>query len=98
MQSNTSALAWSRVRYVLRAVRSVLSEEEEALHRGIVPDVAGATHAAGDAVIDHQPLELLAGVLAAAIRVMQQRIGTALRMGRVWAKLHIIGPIASSMN
>ena len=29
MSSNTSALAWSRVRYVLFAVRSVLSEEKK---------------------------------------------------------------------
>jgi hypothetical protein len=28
MESNTSALAWSRVRYVMLAVRSVLSEEK----------------------------------------------------------------------
>jgi hypothetical protein len=27
--SNTSALAWSRVRYVLRAVLSILSEEKK---------------------------------------------------------------------
>ena len=36
---------------------------EEALHRGIVPDVARAAHRADDAVIGHQLLELLAGVL-----------------------------------
>ena len=40
-------------------------------------DVARAVHRADDAVVGHQPLELLAGVLAAAIGVMQQRIGFA---------------------
>jgi hypothetical protein len=40
---------------------------QAALHRGVVPDVARAAHHADDAVISHQPLELLAGVLAAAI-------------------------------
>jgi hypothetical protein len=34
-------------------------------------------HRANDTVICHQPLELLAGVLAATIGVMQQRIGLA---------------------
>ena len=54
-----------------------LQRGEEALHRRIVPDVARAAHRADDAVIGHQALELLAGVLAAAIGVMQQRIGFA---------------------
>ena len=40
---------------------------EEALHRGIVPDVAGAAHRADDIVVGHQALELIAGVLAALI-------------------------------
>jgi hypothetical protein len=35
-----------------------LERREEALHRGIVPDVPRATHRADDAVIRHQPLEL----------------------------------------
>jgi len=48
---------------------------EEALHRRVVPDVARTAHRADDAVIGHQPLELLAGVLAATIGVMQQRVG-----------------------
>ena len=43
----------------------------------IVPDVARAAHRAGDAVVGHQPLELLAGVLAALIGVMQQSIRLA---------------------
>src|SRR5690606_37649617 len=40
-----------------------LKRREEALHRGIVPDVARPAHRAGDAVIGHQALELLTGVL-----------------------------------
>jgi len=36
-----------------------------------------AAHAAGDAVVGQQPLELLAGILAALVRVMQQRLGFA---------------------
>jgi hypothetical protein len=40
-----------------------LQRREEALHRSIVPDVAGPAHRAGDAVVGHQALELLAGIL-----------------------------------
>ena len=47
---------------------------EEAFHGGIVPDVARAAHAAGDAIIGHELLERLAGVLAALVRVVQQCI------------------------
>ena len=54
-----------------------LQRREEALHRRIVPDVARAAHRADDAVVGHQPLELLAGVLAATVRMMQQRVGLA---------------------
>ena len=54
-----------------------LERGEEALHRRIVPHVACPAHGADDAVISHQPLELFAGVLAAPIGVMQQRIGPA---------------------
>jgi hypothetical protein len=50
---------------------------EEAFHRSIVSDVAGPAHRAGDAVVGHQPLELLAGILAARVGVMQQCIGRA---------------------
>ena len=59
----------------LRALRSVLSEEEEAVHRRIAPKVSGNRSSSNDAVIGHQPLELLPGVSAAASEVMQQRIG-----------------------
>ncbi len=52
-----------------------LERGEEALHRRIVPDVARAAHAAGDAVVGDEALELFAGVLATAIGMMQQRIG-----------------------
>jgi hypothetical protein len=48
----------------------LVQRREEALHRCIVPDVARTAHRTDDAVIGHQPLELLAGVLAAAIGVM----------------------------
>src|SRR3977135_1439299 len=48
-----------------------LQRREEALHRGVVPHIAGPAHAANDAAVGHQPLELLAGVLAALIGVMQ---------------------------
>lgn len=44
-----------------------LERGEEALHRRVVPDVAGAAHAANDAVVGHQALELFAGVLAALV-------------------------------
>jgi hypothetical protein len=46
---------------------------EEALHRSIVPDIAGAAHRAGDAVIGHQSLELIAGVLGGFNRSSQHR-------------------------
>ena len=42
---------------------------KEALHRRVVPDVAGSLHASNDAAVSHQALELLAGVLAAPIRM-----------------------------
>ena len=40
-----------------------LESREEALHRRIVPDLAGAAHRTVDAIADHQRLELCAGVL-----------------------------------
>jgi hypothetical protein len=49
-----------------------LQRREEALHRRVVPDIAGSAHAANDAAVGHPPLELLAGVLGALIGVMQQ--------------------------
>jgi len=42
-----------------------LQRGEEALHRGIVPDIAGPAPRAGDAVIGQKPLELVARILAA---------------------------------
>src|SRR5688572_30757906 len=48
---------------------------EEALHRRVVPDIPGATHAAGDAVVGEQPPELFTGVLATLVRMMKQRFG-----------------------
>src|ERR1700681_470429 len=49
-----------------------LERREEAFHCGVVPTVARAAHAADHAVLGEQLLELLAAVLAATIRVMQQ--------------------------
>jgi hypothetical protein len=46
---------------------------EEARHRRIVPAIARAAHRAGDAMIGHQPPELLAGVLAGTVEVVEQR-------------------------
>ena len=40
-----------------------LQRREETLHRGIVPALSAPAHAAGDALIDQQALEVLAGVL-----------------------------------
>ena len=54
-----------------------LERREEALHCGIVPDVAGSAHRTDDTVIGHQLLELLAALLSAAIEVVQQCIGFA---------------------
>ena len=52
-----------------------LEGREEAFHSGVIPDVAGPAHRTGDPVVGHEPLELLAGILAALVRVMQQGIG-----------------------
>ena len=40
-----------------------LERGEEALHRGIVPDVGHPAHATGHAVVGQEPLEGLTGVL-----------------------------------
>ena len=48
-----------------------LQRGEEALHRRIVPAIARTAHGTGDAMIGHQALELLAGILAATVGVMQ---------------------------
>ena len=50
---------------------------EEACHGGIVPDVPRAAHAAGDTVIGHELLKLLAGLLAALVGMVQQGIWLA---------------------
>jgi len=50
---------------VPRSVRSFhLQRREEALHRGIVPTLALPAHAAGNALIGKQPLEVFGRVLA----------------------------------
>lgn len=47
----------------LRVNMFLLETREEAFHRGIVPTVALAAHAAGDAVMREQALEVLGSVL-----------------------------------
>ena len=42
------------------------------LHGSVVPHVAGSAHRADDAVVGHQPLELLAGVLGGIKRSSQR--------------------------
>ena len=54
-----------------------LQRGEEALHCGVVPAVAGAAHATSQALVRQEPLERLAGVLAASIRMMQHGIRLA---------------------
>ena len=48
--------------------------DEEALHAGITPAVAGAAHARGDAVRVEQTLVARGGILTAAIRVVQEPV------------------------
>src|SRR2546422_416104 len=49
-----------------------LQRGEEALGDGVVPAVAPPAHAADDPVLRQPPLVVAAGVLTAAIRMMQQ--------------------------
>jgi predicted nucleic acid-binding protein len=49
--SKTSARTASRVRYVLRAVRPIFSDEKKLSIAECVPHVAGPAHRAGDAAI-----------------------------------------------
>ena len=56
MYSNTSALAWARVQYVLFAVRSALSEEKTPSIAAL-PAIGGSAHATGHAVVTQEPLE-----------------------------------------
>ena len=50
----------------------VLECPEEALDTGVVPAVAGAAHAGGDAVLAEQTLVARGGILTAAIRMVQE--------------------------
>src|SRR5258705_9815047 len=77
MSSNTSALASSRVRYVLLPVRSVLSDEKKLSIAALSQTLPDRLIEQTTPVVSHQPLELLAGVLASATGMMQQRIGLA---------------------
>ena len=63
--------------FIARAVSAsadsiVLHPREEALHDGVVVALAQATHAAFDAVVSQQLLELLTRVLAALVAMMQE--------------------------
>ena len=49
-----------------------LQGRKEALDDGVVPTIAAAAHAAGDAAHVQQILVVLAGVLAPTVRVVQQ--------------------------
>ena len=51
-----------------------LQGREEALHCGVVPDIARAAHRAGDSVIGQQSLEGLARVLLGFKRWSQHRL------------------------
>ena len=50
-----------------------LQRREEALHCRVVPALAAAGHAACDVLTLEQLLEVVAGVLAALVRVVHQR-------------------------
>lgn len=49
-----------------------LQRREEAFDRRVVPAITAAAHTAGNTVLLEQPLEVLARILAALVRVMQQ--------------------------
>ena len=51
-----------------------LQRGEEALHCGIVPAVTGSAYATDHAMVSHEPLEGLTGVLAPPIGVVQDRL------------------------
>lgn len=51
-----------------------LERREEALHRRVVLDIAGTAHAVDNAVVGHQTLELLTGVLGGFKWSSQHRV------------------------
>jgi len=55
-----------------------LERREEAFHRRVIPDIPGSAHRADDAVVSRRPLELIAGVSAALVRMMRKGV----RLGR----------------
>jgi hypothetical protein len=67
----TSDLPWLRAALGSARRRNSLSMR--------CPDIARSAHAADDAAVCHQLLELFAGMVGALIRVMQQRVGLAVR-------------------
>ena len=70
MQSNTSASACS---VGLSGCALCFQGNEEALHGGVIPDLARTAHAAGNALFLESSLEVLAGALASLVGVVQQR-------------------------
>jgi len=84
-----------RCRFVPSGVAPMVHElafecPEKTFDTGIVPAVARAAHAAGDAVLAEQPLVSACRVLAAAIRVMEQP-----RHGLPMRQRHGEGPVGS---
>src|SRR5258708_32193407 len=57
---------------VLMVDQFLLQGGKEALHWCVIPALADAAHAALDPVLGNEPLVVLAGVLAASVRVRQQ--------------------------
>jgi len=63
-----------------------LERAEEALAHRVIPAVALTAHAAGDAVLVEQPLEVAAGVLAASVRVVDRPPEISFRPRKVGRK------------
>src|SRR5664280_377903 len=81
-----------------------LERGEEALHRRIVPYVARAAHRADDAVICHQPLELLAGLLG-GLKWSSQHFdeggcdeGSKAAFGPVWSAAIVVAGSTLSLS
>ena len=52
-----------------------IHRRKEAFHGGVAPYVSGPAHRTIDAIVGHEPLELLACVLAAAVGVIRRAPG-----------------------
>src|ERR1022692_2884892 len=77
MSSNTSALAWARVRYVLAAVRSVFREEKTRSIAALSQTLPARLMLQMTPWSARSRWKGLTGVLAAPIRVMQPGLGLA---------------------